>query len=234
MKKLNHEQSKEFIEILKKTYPDATCSLDFTTPFEMVVSVMLSAQCTDERVNKTTPAIFARYKTPEDFATIDLSELETLIHPCGFYKNKAKNIKACAQKIVTDFNGNVPQTMDELLTLPGVGRKSANVILLEAFGIANGIAVDTHAKRISNRIGLSKELEPEKIEQDLLKIFPKEYLKDINHLLVWHGRKTCDARKPNCEKCCVNHFCKTYLALRIKTCIKTFFLQILLLKKVMF
>lgn len=234
MKKLNHEQSKEFIEILKKTYPDATCSLDFTTPFEMVVSVMLSAQCTDERVNKTTPAIFARYKTPEDFATIDLSELETLIHPCGFYKNKAKNIKACAQKIVTDFNGNVPQTMDELLTLPGVGRKSANVILLEAFGIANGIAVDTHAKRISNRIGLSKESEPEKIEQDLLKIFPKEYLKDINHLLVWHGRKTCDARKPNCKECCVKHFCKTYLALRIKTCIKTFFLQILLLKKVMF
>lgn len=212
MKKLNKEQSKELVEILKKAYPDATCSLDFTTPFEMVVSVMLSAQCTDERVNKTTPALFSKYKTPEDFAHIELSELETLIHPCGFYKNKAKNIKACAQKIVDEFDGVVPQTMEELLTLPGVGRKSANVILLEAFGIANGIAVDTHAKRISNRIGLSNESDPEKIEQDLLKIFPKEYLKDINHLFVWHGRKTCDARKPDCEKCSVKGFCKTYLS----------------------
>lgn len=212
MKKLNKEQSKELVEILKKAYPDATCSLDFTTPFEMVVSVMLSAQCTDERVNKTTPALFSKYKTPEDFAHIELSELETLIHPCGFYKNKAKNIKACAQKIVDEFDGAVPQTMEELLTLPGVGRKSANVILLEAFGLANGIAVDTHAKRISNRIGLSNESDPEKIEQDLLKIFPKKYLKDINHLFVWHGRKTCDARKPNCEKCSIKCFCKTYLS----------------------
>ncbi len=212
MKKLNKQQSVELVEILKHTYPDATCSLDFTTPFEMVVSVMLSAQCTDERVNKTTPSIFAKYKTPEDFANIELSELETLIHPCGFYKNKAKNIKACAQKIMDDFNGQVPQTMEELLTLPGVGRKSANVILLEAFGIANGIAVDTHAKRISNRIGLSNETDPEKIEQDLLKIFSKEYLKDINHLFVWHGRKTCDARRPNCEECRIKHFCKTYLS----------------------
>ena len=188
---MKKEQSIEFVETLKKAYPDATCSLDFTTPFEMVVSVMLSAQCTDERVNNTTPSIFKTYKTPEDLANIDISLLEKLIHPCGFYKNKAKNIKACATKIVNDFGGKVPQTMEELLTLPGVGRKSANVILLEAFGIANGIAVDTHAKRISNRIGLSKESDPEKIEQDLLKIFPKEYLKDINHLFVWHGRKTC-------------------------------------------
>ncbi len=207
---MKKEQSKEFVEILKKTYPDATCSLDFTTPFEMLVSVMLSAQCTDERVNKTTPSIFKTYKTPKDFANIDISLLESLIHPCGFYKNKAKNIKACATKIVNDFGGKVPQTMEELLTLPGVGRKSANVVLLEAFGIANGIAVDTHAKRISNRIGLSKEEDPEKIEQDLLKIFPKEYLKDINHLFVWHGRKTCDARKPNCENCAVKKYCKSY------------------------
>lgn len=207
---MKKEESKKFVEILKTAYPDATCSLDFTTPFEMLVSVMLSAQCTDERVNKTTPSIFKTYKTPEDFASIDISLLEKLIHPCGFYKNKAKNIKACATKIVNDYGGEVPHTMEELLTLPGVGRKSANVILLEAFGIANGIAVDTHAKRISNRIGLSKEEDPEKIEQDLLKIFPKEYLKDINHLFVWHGRKTCDARKPNCENCMVNKYCKTY------------------------
>ena len=210
MKKLNKKQLKDFVDILKNTYPDATCSLDFTTPFEMVVAVMLSAQCTDERVNKTTPSLFAKYKTPEDFANIDISELEKLIHPCGFYKNKAKNIKACAIKIMNDFNGIVPNTMEELLTLPGVGRKSANVILLEAFGIAEGIAVDTHAKRIANRLGLSIESDPEKIEKDLLEIFDKEHLKDINHLFVWHGRNTCNSRKPNCDSCAVRDFCKLY------------------------
>ena len=197
-----------FIAILKQTYPDATCSLDFKTPFQLVVAVMLSAQCTDERVNKTTPTLFEKCKTIEDFANIDIKELEEIIHPCGFYKNKAKNIKLCAKQVLEDFNGIVPHTMDELLTLAGVGRKSANVILLEVFGIANGIAVDTHAKRISNRIGLSPEKDPEKIEQDLLKIFPKDSLKDINHLLVWHGRKTCDARKPKCDICTVKDYCK--------------------------
>ena len=207
MKKLD---AKKFIEILEKTYPDATCSLDFKTPFQITVAVMLSAQCTDERVNKTTPSLFERCKTIEDFANIDIHELEQIIHPCGFYKNKAKNIKECAKKVLENFNGEVPHTMEELLTLPGVGRKSANVILLEAFGIAKGIAVDTHAKRISNRIGLSSELDPEKIEKDLLKIFPKESLKDINHLLVWHGRNTCDSRKPLCNNCTVKEYCKFY------------------------
>lgn len=201
---------KNFVKILKETYPDATCSLDFKTPFQMVVAVMLSAQCTDERVNKTTPKLFERCKTIQDFADIDITELESIIHPCGFYKNKAKNIKLCATQVLKKFNGEVPKTMDELLTLAGVGRKSANVILLEAFGIANGIAVDTHAKRISNRIGLSHEKEPEKIEQDLLKIFPQDYLKDINHLFVWHGRNTCDSRKPRCEQCTVKNFCEYY------------------------
>ena len=200
-----------FINILKQTYPDATCSLDFKNPFQITVAVMLSAQCTDERVNKTTPALFEKCKTIEDFANIDIKELEEIIHPCGFYKNKAKNIKECARMVLTKFNGEVPHTMDELLTLPGIGRKSANVILLEAFGIAKGIAVDTHAKRVSNRMGLSLETDPEKIEQDLLKIFPKEYLKDINHLFVWHGRKTCDSRKPLCDTCTVKQFCKYYL-----------------------
>ena len=199
-----------FVKTLKKAYPDATCSLDFKTPFQMVVAVMLSAQCTDARVNKTTPALFERCKTIQDFVDIDIPELEDLIHPCGFYKNKAQNIKLCAKQVIENFNGEVPHTMEELLTLAGVGRKSANVILLEAFGIANGIAVDTHAKRVSNRIGLSNEKEPEKIEQDLLKVFPKEYLKDINHLFVWHGRNTCDSRKPNCENCCVKEYCKYY------------------------
>lgn len=207
---MKKSDAKNFIEILEKTYPDATCSLDFKTPFQITVAVMLSAQCTDERVNKTTPALFERCKTIEDFANIDIHELEQIIHPCGFYKNKAKNIKECAKKVIENFNGEVPHTMEELLTLPGVGRKSANVILLEAFGIAEGIAVDTHAKRISNRIGLSSESDPEKIEQDLLKIFPKESLKNINHLFVWHGRNTCDSRKPHCDKCSVSQYCNFY------------------------
>ena len=210
VKMMKKTDVKNFVKILKETYPDATCSLDFKTPFQMVVAVMLSAQCTDERVNKTTPKLFERCKTIQDFADIDITELESIIHPCGFYKNKAKNIKLCATQVLEKFNGEVPKTMDELLTLAGVGRKSANVILLEAFGIANGIAVDTHAKRISNRIGLSHEKEPEKIEQDLLKIFPQDYLKDINHLFVWHGRNTCDSRKPRCEQCTVKNFCEYY------------------------
>lgn len=200
----------ELVKTLKNTYPDATCSLNFNTPFEIVVAVMLSAQCTDERVNKVTPDLFKRCKTIQDFADIDIKELEGLIHSCGFYKNKAKNIKLCAKQILENFDGKVPQTMEELLSLAGVGRKSANVILLEAFGIANGIAVDTHVKRISNKIGLSSQSVPEKIEQDLLKIFPKEYLKDINHLFMWHGRNTCLARNPKCENCTVKKFCKFF------------------------
>ena len=198
----------ELINILKKTYPDATCSLDFTTPFELVIAVMLSAQCTDERVNKVTPALFAKYNKHSDFVNIDINELENFIHSCGFYRNKAKNIKLCASEILNKYNGIVPQTMEELQSLPGVGRKSANVIFLEVFGIANGIAVDTHAKRISNRIGLSNEKSPDKIEKDLLKIIPQEYLKDVNHLFVWHGRNLCTARNPKCNKCPIKQFCK--------------------------
>ena len=193
---------------LKEYYPDATCSLDFEEPFQLVVAVMLSAQCTDERVNKTTPELFKKCKTIQNFADIDINELENIIHPCGFYKNKAKNIKLCAKQVLEDFNGVVPHTMKELTLLAGVGRKSANVIMLEVFGIAEGIAVDTHAKRISNLTGLSKEKEPEKIEQDLLKTFPKECWKDLNHLLVWHGRNTCVARNPKCDICPISNLCK--------------------------
>lgn len=208
---MNEKNAIELIKILKQTYPEATCSLDFETPFQLVIAVMLSAQCTDERVNKTTPLLFKRCKTIEDFAEIDIKELEEIIHPCGFYKNKAKNIKLCAQQVLEKFNGKVPQTMEELTTLAGIGRKSANVIMLEVFGNPQGIAVDTHAKRISNLIGLSSKKEPEKIEHDLLKIFSKEYLKDINHLFVWHGRNTCIARKPKCDSCSIKHLCTYYL-----------------------
>ena len=207
---MNKKDAVKMVEILKQTYPDATCSLDFETPFQAVVAVILSAQCTDERVNKTTPALFERCKTVEDFANIDIKELEDFIHPCGFFKNKAKNIKLCANQVLEKFNGQVPNNMEDLMSLAGVGRKTANVVLLEVFGMAEGIAVDTHAKRISNLIGLSNEKEPEKIEQDLIKIFPKEYLKDINHLFVWHGRNTCIARNPKCDVCTIKEYCKYY------------------------
>lgn len=207
---MNKKDAVKMIEILKQTYPDATCSLDFNTPFQAVVAVILSAQCTDERVNKTTPALFEKCKTVEDFANIDIKELENIIHPCGFFKNKAKNIKLCANQVLEKFNGQVPNNMKDLISLAGVGRKTANVVLLEVFGIAEGIAVDTHAKRISNLVGLSNEKEPEKIEQDLIKLFPKEYLKDINHLFVWHGRNTCIARNPKCDICTINRYCKYY------------------------
>lgn len=196
------------INILKDTYPDAQCSLDFKTPFQMVVAVMLSAQCTDERVNKTTPALFDRCKTIEDFANIDINELEDIIHPCGFYKNKAKNIKLCAKQVLENFGGIVPNNMQDLMSLAGVGRKSANVVMLEVFNDAQGIAVDTHAKRISNLIGFSSEKEPEKIEQDLIRVIPKEYWKDVNHLLIWHGRNICVARNPRCDICPVRGYCK--------------------------
>ena len=207
---MTKNETNNLIKILKKTYLEAKCSLDFEIPFQLVVAVMLSAQCTDERVNLTTPALFKRCKTIEDFANIDIKELEDLIHPCGFYRNKAANIKKCAKQILEDFGGEVPQDMDSLLKLAGVGRKSANVILLEVFGIANGIAVDTHCKRISNRIGLSKQTDPAKIEQDLLKQIDKKYLKDVNHLFIWHGRYTCTARNPKCEKCAIKEVCEFY------------------------
>lgn len=197
----------KIIKLLKKTYPDAKCSLNFETPFELAIAVMLSAQCTDERVNKTTPALFLKYNKPEDFANLDVSVIEKIIHPCGFYKNKAKNIKNMSIMLLDQFNGSVPQNMDDLMKLPGIGRKSANVIMLEAFNKPQGIAVDTHAKRISNRLGLSNNTDPLKIEQDLLKIIPYEYLKDVNHLFMWLGRDCCKAPNPNCENCILKDNC---------------------------
>lgn len=205
---MKKEEVIKIIEILKNAYPDATCSLDFKTPFELGIAVMLSAQCTDERVNKTTPYLFEKYKKPEDYINASLEEIEKIIRPCGFYKNKAKNVLGYAKMIVEKYNGKMPETMEELVKLPGIGRKSANVIMLEAFNNPEGIAVDTHAKRIANRIGLSKEKDPLKIEQDLIKLIPKEYFKDVNHLLVWHGRNICNARKPECDKCPIRNYCQ--------------------------
>lgn len=205
---MNKETAIEIIEDLIKMYPDAKCSLDFNTPFQMLFAVVLSAQCTDERVNKVTAPIFEKYKTAEDIAKIDINELEELIHSCGFYKTKAKNLKKTAQIILEEYNGKVPESIDELIKLPGVGRKCANVIMLEAFNKPQGIAVDTHCKRVSVRLGFSKEKEPEKIEKDLLKIIPFEYYKDVNHLFIWHGRNICTSQNPKCDKCKLKKYCE--------------------------
>ena len=200
----------EIIEILKKEYPDAKCSLDFKTPFELLIAVILSAQCTDERVNQVTSNIFPKYNTPEDFINMDLDFLEKLIYPCGFYKNKAKSIKSTSKILVDKYNSNLPKTMEELISLPGVGRKTANVIMLEAFDNPQGVAVDTHCKRLANRLEISKEKEPEKIEKDILKISPKKYYKDLNHILIYHGRNICNSRNPKCDICTLRSYCKYY------------------------
>ncbi len=207
---MKKEEINNIIDTLLKEYPNTKGSLNFNNPFEILVAVCLSAQCTDERVNQVTPALFKKYGTPNLMAKADIKDIEQLIHSCGFYKNKAKNLKAASQKIIDDYNGDVPHSMEELITIPGVGRKSANVIMLEAFGDAQGIAVDTHCKRLSNRIGLSKEIEPSKIEQDLLKKIPKTYWAKINHLFIDHGRKVCKAPKPLCENCVIKNKCEYY------------------------
>lgn len=207
---MNKKQSIEIIKKLKETYPDAKCSLNFSTPFEMLIAVILSAQCTDERVNKVTPHIFCKYNTPEDFANMHISLLESLIHSCGFYKNKAKNIKLTSQILVEKYNSTVPNTMEELMSLPGVGRKTANVIMLEVFNNPQGVAVDTHCKRICRRIGISDEKEPEKIEKDILNLYSKEYYYDLNHILIWHGRNTCTAKNPKCDNCTISKYCKEF------------------------
>lgn len=200
----------ELITKLKNFYPDAKCSLNFTTPFEILVAVVLSAQCTDARVNTVTASVFSEYNTPQDFAKMQLSKLEELFHSCGFYRNKAKNIKLASIKLIKDFNGVVPNNMNDLMSLPGVGRKSANVIMLEAFNSPQGIAVDTHVKCLANRLGLSKESDPYKIELDLLKKVPKQFYKDINHLFVEHGRNICALQKPKCNFCPIKNLCEYY------------------------
>ena len=201
----------KIIDCLEKEYPNAACSLNFMTPLQLLIAVILSAQSTDAQINKLTPALFAKYKTSKDFANADIKELEQYVKSSGFYKNKAKNIKNACKIIVEKHSGEVPKTMEELTELPGVGRKTANVVLLNAFGKCEGIAVDTHAKRISQRIGLSKSDDPLKIEQDLLKKIPQKDWHKMNHLFVDHGRATCTARSPKCKECCIESYCKKHI-----------------------
>lgn len=193
--------------LLRAAHPDAQCALDHTNPLELLVATILSAQCTDERVNKVTPQLFARYPTAEALAAADLADLEEIIRSTGFYHNKAKNIQAASQRIVQEYQGRVPDKMDDLLTLPGVARKTANVVLGTAYGVADGIVVDTHVKRLSDRLGLTQETSPEKIERDLMALAPRPEWIDLAHLLIFHGRRVCNARKPDCRNCVLNQLC---------------------------
>lgn len=192
---------------LRRLYPNAACTLNFSNPLELLIATQLSAQCTDERVNIVTTQLFQKYRNVEDFATARQEELEQDIRSTGFYRNKAKNIRGTCQRLITTYGGEVPQTMEDLLTLPGVARKTANVVLGNGFGIVVGFVVDTHVGRLSRRLGWTQHTDAVKIEQDLMRIVPKEDWLDLSHLLIFHGRAICDARKPLCEQCTLAHLC---------------------------
>jgi len=207
-RKAKRERAREIYDLLDEEYPDAHCELDFDGPFQLAVATILSAQTTDVRVNQVTPTLFARFRTAPDLAGAPLEEVEEIVRPTGFFRNKAKNIVGFAEGLVERHGGEVPRAMDELRALPGVGRKTANVILGNAFGISEGVVVDTHVRRLSNRLGLTGERKnPERIERDLTHLFPTERWTQLSHLLIWHGRRVCDARKPRCEACVVSHLC---------------------------
>jgi endonuclease-3 len=197
----------EIVKRLKNEYPNAKTALRFSNPFELLVATILSAQCTDKKVNEVTETLFKKYRSAEDFINVSQEELEQDIRPTGFYRNKAKNVKGAAQFLVERFNGVLPRTIEEMIQLPGVARKTANVVLGNAYGVVEGIAVDTHVKRISNKLGLSPNSDPEKIERDLMELLPKDIWFDFTHLIIDHGRAICDAKKPKCEICILNDIC---------------------------
>ncbi len=197
----------EVIRRLKKAYPDAHCALNHSSPFELLIATILSAQCTDARVNIVTADLFRKYRGPADYLDVPQTELEQDIHSTGFFRNKARNIQAACERIVSVYGGSVPSTMDELLTLGGVARKTANVVLGNAFGIASGVVVDTHVSRVSQRLGLTASTTPEKIEADLARIVPKKHWIMLPHWLIFHGRMICVARKPKCPICPLNDIC---------------------------
>ena len=195
------------LPLLRKAYPDARCSLDFTTPLQLLVATILSAQCTDVRVNMVVGPLFQKYKSAKDFAQADRIELETLIQSTGFYHSKAKSIQESCKILYEKYGGNVPADLDSLVQLPGVGRKTANVVLGNAFGITAGIVVDTHVSRLARRIGLSTEKTPEKIEKDLMRLFPKKSWVELSHLLIQLGRNSCKSQKPDCLNCPLKELC---------------------------
>ncbi len=195
------------LEKLDEAYPAATCALKHQNAFQLLIATILSAQCTDERVNQVTPALFAKYPKPTDFAYADPRELQQEIRPTGFFRNKTKSIMGASKEIVDKFHGEVPKSMEQLLTLPGVARKTANVVLGTAFGIAAGVVVDTHVQRVAGRLDLTKNTDPKKIEQDLMQVIPQEKWILFAHQLIWHGRRVCQARKPRCIECNLEKIC---------------------------
>lgn len=205
---------KKILSLLAKMYGDPKTALDFKTPYELLVATILSAQCTDKRVNLVTKDLFKKYRKVEDYAKADLKEFEQDIRSTGFYRNKAKNIISGAKMIVEKFGSKVPDTMEELITLPGVARKTANIVLTEAYGKVEGIAVDTHVLRLSLRLGLTENIKPEKVEADLMKAYPREYWGKISNLLITHGRNVCFARSPNCKECVLSKICPSVFSLK--------------------
>lgn len=203
----SRERVRAILQGLDEAYPDVTCALEHETPFQLLISTILSAQCTDERVNQVTKTLFVKYPTPKDFAYANPAEMEQEIRPTGFFRNKTKSILGASKKIVEEFHGEVPRTMDELLTLPGVARKTANVVLGTAYGIPAGVVVDTHVTRLSNRLDLSRNSDAKKIEQDLMKVIPQDKWIMFSHQLIWHGRRICQARKPKCAECNLESLC---------------------------
>jgi endonuclease-3 len=197
----------KIIKLLEKEHPDAKVALHYSNPLELLIATMLSAQCTDERVNIVTKTLFKKYRTPKDYVDADVKELENDIRSTGFFRNKAKNIRGCCQMLVEKFDSRVPRAMEEMLELPGVARKTANIVLSNAFGVVEGIAVDTHVRRLAQRLGLSEYEDPNKIEADLMWIVPKDRWMRITDLLIFHGRRVCTAKKPNCAGCVLNKIC---------------------------
>ena len=202
-----NQRTEKIIELLEKQYPNAKTALNYSNPLEILVATMLSAQTTDVRVNIVTQTLFKKYHTAEDYANADLKELEQDIHSTGFYHNKARNLQKCCQLLVEKFRSQVPRTMEELIELPGVARKTANIVLYNAYGTIVGIAVDTHVRRLSDRLGLTVQKDQDKIEQDLMLITPKEKWMKLTDLLIFHGRQVCMAKKPKCEVCILNKIC---------------------------
>ncbi len=200
-------RAKKLLAILEATYPDARVTLDFKNPFQLLIATILAAQCTDERVNQVTKGLFKRYPTPKAFAEADPAELEEVIRSTGFYRNKARSVIGCCQRVVEAYGGQVPRTMEDLISLPGVWRKTANIVLGNAFGLTEGIAVDTHVTRVANRLGLSDSEKQDEIEQQLCQVVPKEKWTLVTHLLIFHGRTICKAQRPDCPRCPVHHLC---------------------------
>ena len=208
MRSMNEkEKIQEIIRLLEAEHPDAKIALEFSNPLELLVATMLSAQCTDKRVNEVTKTLFKKYRKPEDYVNVELEELEKDIKPTGFYKNKARNLKRCCKVLIEKYNSEVPRSMEEMLKLPGVGRKTANLVLSNAYGIVEGIAVDTHVRRVARRLGLTENSNPEKIEKDLMEKVPREKWARFTDLLIFHGRRVCSSRKPKCSNCVLNKLC---------------------------